>query len=260
MEAALKGSQGDRFHDTLHDLFAGRGFHPHAVHGGDSRAPVPGIRRDDQCGDPGFWLRLPDADAHAVQPLPRHAAGGTRLPVLDVSEKGFQRLLAGYEWGLGMVSPAPLRDWRSRVVIALTFWLFIAIPKGFLPSEDTAGSSPLPGQEGISFDDMVAHQKAVKRSSSEEPNVDDFFSCGGGGPGGGGNPAFSLQLKHAQGIWFDVDWIKDRLHIPSATVYPGKGRSRSSARGSPRFPESCVSSRTLRPSRSAAGSPRANTR
>ncbi len=73
-EAAAAGGArrlaGDRLHDPLDDALAGGGVHPGAVHGRAPRAAVPRVRRDHRRGDPGLGLRLADADADAVQPVP----------------------------------------------------------------------------------------------------------------------------------------------------------------------------------------------
>jgi Cu/Ag efflux pump CusA len=48
MEAALKGSQGGRLHDRLHDAVAGRRVHSGAVHGRCRRPHVQRVRSGDQ--------------------------------------------------------------------------------------------------------------------------------------------------------------------------------------------------------------------
>jgi HAE1 family hydrophobic/amphiphilic exporter-1 len=71
-------------------------------------------------------------------------------------------------------------------VVVGTAYLFVVIPKGFLPSEDqgliSAGTQAI---EGISPDDMAAHQQEVNRIIMADPNVDNFNSStfGGGNQG-----------------------------------------------------------------------------
>jgi HAE1 family hydrophobic/amphiphilic exporter-1 len=57
------------------------------------------------------------------------------------------------------------------------------MPKGFLPSEDTGQIFGFTeAAQGISFEDMVRHQKAVASVIQEDPNVESFMS--GVGTGG----------------------------------------------------------------------------
>jgi HAE1 family hydrophobic/amphiphilic exporter-1 len=74
---------------------------------------------------------------------------------------------------------------RHRVLMMLagglilvgTAWEFWAIPKGFLPEEDTSQISvSTEARQGISFDSMKAHQDAVNRILSADPSVIQFFS------------------------------------------------------------------------------------
>ena len=70
MEAALEGSREIGFTIHLDDAVAGGRVHSGAVHGRHYRTPAARVRGDHQRGDSGFRLRLADADADAVQPLP----------------------------------------------------------------------------------------------------------------------------------------------------------------------------------------------
>ncbi|MGH9617808.1 MAG: efflux RND transporter permease subunit, partial [Acidobacteriaceae bacterium] len=84
----------------------------------------------------------------------------------------------------------------SGVILMVTIWQFIVIPKGFLPEVD---SSTLQGAtlaaQGISFDSMVAHQKAVNKIVNADPNRKGFFSTVGL-TGGAGNSGFVfIHLK-----------------------------------------------------------------
>ncbi|MGH9617753.1 MAG: efflux RND transporter permease subunit, partial [Acidobacteriaceae bacterium] len=112
-------------------------------------------------------------------------------------ENGFQWLLRKYgvslQWAL-----------RHRVTVMIfaggilvaTVWQFIVIPKGFLPEVDqsTLQGATLAAQ-GISFDSMVAHQKAVNKIVNADPNKKGFFSTVGL-TGGAGNSGFVfIHLK-----------------------------------------------------------------
>src|SRR5262249_41731317 len=75
----------------------------------------------------------------------------------------------------------------SGALLAGTVYLFMIVPKGFLPSEDQGRFNvSTEGVQGISFDDMVRHQTEVATIISKDPNVSSFTSNLGQGPGGSG--------------------------------------------------------------------------
>jgi HAE1 family hydrophobic/amphiphilic exporter-1 len=108
-------------------------------------------------------------------------------------ERFFERLLSAYGAGLRWA----LGQRRSMVFVTVaitagTVILFMVIPKGFVPSEDT---SRIFGQveavEGISFAAMAEHQKEVAAVLAANPNVDSFMSSAGGRGGmGASNTGF----------------------------------------------------------------------
>src|SRR5688572_29739056 len=60
----------------------------------------------------------------------------------------------------------------SLILLGATVYLFITIPKGFLPSEDQGRFNVnTEAAQGISFDDMVKHQLAVADVILKDPNV-----------------------------------------------------------------------------------------
>jgi HAE1 family hydrophobic/amphiphilic exporter-1 len=98
------------------------------------------------------------------------------------SEKGLQAMLNFYRRTLAWV----LKRRRSTlafsaVILVLTVLLFMKIPKGFMPSEDTGllvGVTE--AAQGISFQSMVEHQGEAARIIQNDPNVDAFISAVGG--------------------------------------------------------------------------------
>ena len=99
------------------------------------------------------------------------------------SEAAFDALLHGYEWSLKKVMAHPLATLLlSFVIMGATAWLFVAIPKGFLPSEDQGSMFAFTeGIQGISFDDMVRHQKEAAAVIGASPYVKEYMSTVGGG-------------------------------------------------------------------------------
>ncbi len=71
-------------------------------------------------------------------------------------------------------------------MIVLTGYLFVRIPKGFLPTEDTGQIfAQTEGAQDISFDSMMRHQRALADIVRRNPYVKEFMSSIGQGIGGG---------------------------------------------------------------------------
>jgi hydrophobic/amphiphilic exporter-1 (mainly G- bacteria), HAE1 family len=111
----------------------------------------------------------------------------------------------------------------SVVLLAGTAYLFIVIPKGFLPSEDQ-GRIQISTQaaQGIGYDDMVAHQLAVGDILAEDPNIQGFSNNIGSGPGGGGlnQGRVMIDLKPRTDRTLDADQIIEELR-PKLAQVPG---------------------------------------
>src|SRR5712692_7932451 len=75
----------------------------------------------------------------------------------------------------------------SVALIIGTGYLFMAVPKGFLPSEDQGRFQiSTEGIQGIGFDDMVRHQMQVAAIVATDPDILSTSNNVGPGPGGGG--------------------------------------------------------------------------
>jgi HAE1 family hydrophobic/amphiphilic exporter-1 len=105
--------------------------------------------------------------------------------IYQASERVFDGMLSVYDRTLRWV----LRYRRvtilfSFLLLLVTAYLFVVIPKGFLPAEDTGmifGFTE--AAQGISFDSMKEHQQALAAVVNAEPNVDSFMSSiGPSGP------------------------------------------------------------------------------
>ena len=100
-------------------------------------------------------------------------------------ENGFDRLLAAYESGLKIV----LRYRKATMVvmlgtIALTGYLYVVIPKGFFPEQDTGliiGLSE--AAQDISFQAMAERQQALLNAIMRDPAVGSIGSAVGAGGG-----------------------------------------------------------------------------
>ena len=96
-------------------------------------------------------------------------------------ERFFDGMLHTYERTLKIV--LNYRRTTLFITIALTIatgFLFTKIPMGFLPSEDTGQIFAFTeAAQGISFEDMVRHQKELAAIVSKDPNIAAFMSAVG---------------------------------------------------------------------------------
>jgi HAE1 family hydrophobic/amphiphilic exporter-1 len=148
----------------------------------------------------------------------RHAKSEEHGRLFNFFERVHQGMLATYEWSLKKVLRFRFATLLvSLAIVAVTVWLFVRIPKGFLSPEDSGFVFGITlAQQGTSFESMKDHQKAVAALMLADPNVDNVMSfAGAGGPGGGGNSGFFfMHLKERPpGRVQMLEWFKDRLHV-----------------------------------------------
>jgi HAE1 family hydrophobic/amphiphilic exporter-1 len=115
----------------------------------------------------------------------------------------------------------------SLVVLAGTAYLFVLVPKGFLPTEDTSRFQvSLEGIQGIGFEELVRHQTQVADIIAKDPDILGFSSMigvigGGGGGGGTSNQGrFGVDLKPRRERKRSVDQIMADLR-PKLAQVPG---------------------------------------
>ena len=113
------------------------------------------------------------------------------------------------------------------VVTALTAWLFVLLPKGFIPSQDIGQIfGQVEAIEGISFDAMVKHQQAVAEVLRADPNIEAFMSSAGGrgGMGASNTGFFFARLKDRSERKLSADQVVQGLRpkfaqVPGVRVY-----------------------------------------
>ncbi len=166
----------------------------------------------------GRFLRPHTAAEHrtAAEPHgPRHrtAAGGASLPA---------RMY-------GALLDVVLRFRAVTLVITLgilagTVWLYLHMPQGFLPSEDTSRVlCQTEAAEGISFEAMIEKQAQLTAILQADPRVDSFMSSVGQR---GGNAAtmnsgtLFLRLKPRDQRDVSVDQFIEEMR-PKLSVVPG---------------------------------------
>ena len=105
----------------------------------------------------------------------------------------------------------------SGVVLAGTIVLFIKVPKGFIPSEDTGMiQGTTEAAEGTSYEAMVTHQQQVTAILRKDPNVAEFMSSVGGGNQG----RLSIRLTPRSARRLDADQVIRELQ-PKLSQVPG---------------------------------------
>ncbi len=141
-----------------------------------------------------------------------------------LSERGYAGMLKAYEWSLRKTLDHGLATLiLSGLILVATVYLFIIIPKGFLPSEDTdqiIGFTE--ANQGISFEAMQKRQKEVAAVISEDPHVAAFMSSIGPS---GSSPAsntgrLNIRLKPRKQRDRSVDEIIQDLRT-KLSVIPG---------------------------------------
>ncbi|MGH9531709.1 MAG: efflux RND transporter permease subunit, partial [Terriglobales bacterium] len=137
----------------------------------------------------------PMLSSRFIKPPHREGHG----PLYMLFERMFDRTLAAYDWSLVRVMRHRLATMTASVVLMIaTVYLFVAIPKGFLPSEDTGTIFIFTESvEGVSFEAMKQNQQKIMAIVREQPEVKSFFSgIGGGGSASGGNTGrLFVQMK-----------------------------------------------------------------
>ena len=105
---------------------------------------------------------------------PRHAHGR----VYAASERVFTAMLATYERTLKLVLRHPRATFAVFLAtVGLTGYLFVIIPKGFIPNEDTGQVFAFTeAAQDISFDAMMDHQVQAAKIVRAQPYVASFFS------------------------------------------------------------------------------------
>ncbi|HEX4495945.1 MAG TPA: efflux RND transporter permease subunit, partial [Thermoanaerobaculia bacterium] len=86
----------------------------------------------------------------------------------------------------------------SLLVLAATAWLFVIIPKGFIPDEDTGQMIAFTEAiQGISYEALSAHQQQLAKILAQDKNVAAFMSSVGsrGSSTGPNNGLFFMRLK-----------------------------------------------------------------
>ncbi len=100
----------------------------------------------------------------------------------NITEAFFDKMLRGYDRALVWVLGHRLVTLMSFfVVLGATVWLFIVIPKGFVPDQDTDQLQvTTEAAQGTSFTAMAAYQKTVADIINRDPAIESLVTTVGG--------------------------------------------------------------------------------
>jgi HAE1 family hydrophobic/amphiphilic exporter-1 len=136
-------------------------------------------------------------------------------PLYNAVERAFDAWLKGYAWTLKQT----IRFKGTTMIVSAallvgTVYLFMIIPKGFIPSVDTGqigGSVEM--AQGIGYDVQVAHMQDLIRILQQDPNVAAFTADAGGG-------RLNMDLKPRKERTLTADQIIEELR-PKLNRVPG---------------------------------------
>ncbi|MEH2227969.1 efflux RND transporter permease subunit [Nostoc sp.] len=200
-----------------------------------------GSRGAEEQGSVGVWEQMSmeeilNSQSPVSNPLSPEEAPPSPAPSLQSRIKNFNRrlynfsenifnvILGGYDWSL----KKSLKYHRTTMVISgailvATVYLFIIVPKGFVPNADVGQiTATTQASEDISFDEMVKHQQAVAAIAYRDPNVDSInSSVGAGGPNASANAGrILIELKPRHERHLNADEVVQELR-PKLSVVPG---------------------------------------
>ena len=149
----------------------------------------------------------------------RPHAGEQHGRVYKAIERFFDGMLSTYDLGLKW----SLRNRATTLVVSLvvlmaTVFLFMTVPKGFIPSEDqNEVRISIESAQGLGFPDLVRHQQAAMEIVEKDPNIATFFSFVGRG---GNTSIISTRLVPKSERKMSIDEVMANLR-PKLNAIPG---------------------------------------
>ncbi|MGD0783401.1 MAG: efflux RND transporter permease subunit, partial [Candidatus Aminicenantales bacterium] len=140
------------------------------------------------------------------------------------SERMFAAILHGYERALGWV----LRHQRLTLTVTLatmaaTIFLYVKIPKGFFPQQDTSRlTGSIIADQDTSFQAQQKRLAAFMDTVTRDPAVENTAGFLGGGTLNSGRMFVSLKPKEERPMTADqvIARLRGKLsHVPGATLY-----------------------------------------
>lgn len=144
----------------------------------------------------------------------------------QATEGVFDWVLSWYEWSLRAVLRHPLATlFVTLSTIGLTVYLYVIVPKGFFPQQDTGRiSASLEADQDSSFQSMSKRLQQFAAIVQDDPAVSGVVAFAGGQGGGGGSAANSgrmfISLKPLHERKLTADQVIDRIRGKTARI-PG---------------------------------------
>jgi HAE1 family hydrophobic/amphiphilic exporter-1 len=149
--------------------------------------------------------------------------GGRHGRLYQVFERFFEGMARSYDWTLKIVLRHRVTAMvLSALLLVATAYLFVTMPKGFIPSQDAGLIFGITeAAQDISYDSMVRHQQAVMKIIQADPNVESMSSAVGSVFGSAGNSGrFFLHLIPLSKRKLSVDEVIQELR-PKLSRIPG---------------------------------------
>ncbi|HZD31941.1 MAG TPA: multidrug efflux RND transporter permease subunit [Candidatus Angelobacter sp.] len=158
--------------------------------------------------------------AHFLKP---HSA--KHGPVYRLSEGGFRRMNTGYKHALGWVLRHQLLIlFVVLITVGLNIYLWVIVPKGFFPQQDTGRVFGIVmGDQDVSFDAMNDKVMKFVDIVKRDPGIQNVIaSVGGGGPQNQARVFATLKPLKERKVSADevINRLRPKLsHVPGASVY-----------------------------------------
>jgi HAE1 family hydrophobic/amphiphilic exporter-1 len=148
-----------------------------------------------------------------------------------VTENWFNAFIGAYDRSLqAVLRHRVLTMVVSFAILAGTGWLFVTVPKGFIPDQDTDQLTvTTEAIEGTSFQQMVAYQNRIAEMLRQDPAIDSLVSSIGGTTattlGGNNYGQIVAHLKprseRKELVGAVIERLRPQLHeFPGMRVYP----------------------------------------
>jgi multidrug efflux pump len=126
---------------------------------------------------------------------PMSSSGKFGAKISSATERFFAWILRGYERSLGWVLRHPLLVVITLMAtIGFNVYLYVIVPKGFLPQQDTGRiMGGIQGDQSISFQAMQGKLGEFVEIILQDPSVDNVIAFTGGGQRNGGRMFIALK-------------------------------------------------------------------
>ena len=156
--------------------------------------------------------------------LRAHSSKRKQTSLGRMTEGFFDRLNTGYDWSLRWVlRHRPVMGVVFIAVVVATVYLYIIVPKGFIPETDNDQLMvTTEAGQGTSYLEMVRLQQRINKVFQNDPDIETSMSSVGGGWGGGGSTTarLFLQLKPRKQRTLSAAQVAERLR-PKVVGFPG---------------------------------------